>query len=134
MKLVVDANVLISCLVKDSIARKILLSDNFSFYSPAFIKEEATKYKEEVCSKAKLSSDDFDLLLTLLLSNITILKENEYASFLEKAKHMIEDQKDVPYLAVALMLNAEGILTQDKDFQRQQQMRIYTLHDIVRMF
>ena len=58
------------------------------------------------------------------------LVEDEYTSFLEKAKNKITDQKDVPYLALALAIEADGILTQDKDFQKQKEIKIYALHDL----
>jgi predicted nucleic acid-binding protein len=45
----------------------------------------------------------------------------------------ITDQKDAPYLAVALAIEVEGILTQDKDFQKQKEIKIYALHDLFAM-
>ena len=52
MILVVDANVVIAALIRNSKAREILLSGKFKFLAPDFVKEETFKYLEYVKQKS----------------------------------------------------------------------------------
>jgi predicted nucleic acid-binding protein len=45
MKLVIDTNIIISGLLKQSITRKILLSEFFEFYLPEIVMKEVKKYR-----------------------------------------------------------------------------------------
>jgi hypothetical protein len=44
MILVIDANVIFAALIKDSDTRKIILSGEFRFLAPEFVKNEVQKY------------------------------------------------------------------------------------------
>ena len=44
MKLIIDTNILISRLLKDSTIRKILLNESLSFYLPEIVLSEVNKY------------------------------------------------------------------------------------------
>ena len=43
-KLVIDANIILSALIKDSITRKILVGSAIEFYAPDYLIEEVEKY------------------------------------------------------------------------------------------
>ncbi|MHA1489373.1 MAG: PIN domain-containing protein [Promethearchaeota archaeon] len=47
MKLIIDANIIISGLIKDSTNRKIILSPKFEYFSPEFLLKELNKYYHE---------------------------------------------------------------------------------------
>jgi len=40
MKIIIDTNVLISSLLKDSITRELILNDSFDFYLPEIVMSE----------------------------------------------------------------------------------------------
>ena len=44
MKLIIDTNVIISSLLKDSTTREILLNESFDFYLPEIVMSEVKKY------------------------------------------------------------------------------------------
>ena len=58
MKIVIDTNMIIAALVKDSKAREVIMSNKFGFVSPDFVLEEVNKYKDEICKKSGLSRDN----------------------------------------------------------------------------
>lgn len=56
MKLVIDANYIISALIKDGISRRIISSPLISFITPDHSFQEISKYKKLICSKSKLTN------------------------------------------------------------------------------
>ena len=53
MYLVVDANILIAALIRDSTTRKLLLSEKFELVAPEFLAGEIDKHIAEISKKAK---------------------------------------------------------------------------------
>ncbi len=70
MILVVDANVVIAALIRNSKAREILLSGKFKFLAPDFVKEETFKYLEYVKQKSGMGEDALNLLVTLVFQEV----------------------------------------------------------------
>jgi predicted nucleic acid-binding protein len=71
MRLVLDTNILIAALIKDSITRRILLLPDLEFLLPAFALDELAKHRGKIVRFARLKGDELDLLLTLLLMSVT---------------------------------------------------------------
>ncbi|TKB75574.1 MAG: hypothetical protein E8D46_01765 [Nitrospira sp.] len=70
MRLVLDTNILIAALIKDSITRHILLLPDHEFLLPAFALDELAKHRGKIVRAARLKGDELDLLLTLLLISV----------------------------------------------------------------
>lgn len=132
MNIVIDTNILIASILKDSIVRKILLSDNISFFVPEHGLGEISKYKDEIIVKAELCSEDFEILLAILLENVEIVPQDIIQEKMDEAKKIMDhiDSKDVPFIAVALALNADGIWSFDEDFKRQKEIRIFSTKEL----
>ena len=60
MKLIVDTNILYSYFWKDSITKKMLISQDFELCSPEFALEEINKYKNDIMKKNNLSLKEFE--------------------------------------------------------------------------
>ena len=67
MKLVVDSNILIAALIKDSMCRHILFHSDAEFLTISITEKEIQKYKHVVLQKARITEDDFDLLMEKML-------------------------------------------------------------------
>lgn len=118
MKIVVDANMVIAALVKESKAREVLFSKKLQFVSPEFVLQEIEKYKEELRNKIGIDAARFELLLKLIFQNISIIPQEEYHACLEKAQDLMkEDVKDAPYVATYFALHCNSIWTNDPDFK-----------------
>jgi len=70
MRIVIDTNILMTGLIKDSIIREILISNTIKFYLPDKAIEEIKKHKIELIKKSGYTEIEFDKLLTYLLEEI----------------------------------------------------------------
>ena len=104
MKVVVDANVVISAFKRDSITRKVLLFPFISFYSPAYLLDELEEHNAEIMKKAKINEEEFNIILNLLLGNVKIVPKEAYIDKMGEASKIVGeiDKDDAPYFALAL--------------------------------
>ena len=130
MRLVIDTNRVIASLIKDSISRKLLLSNKFNFYSPIFLIEELNKYKAVIIKKANINEFIYNRILRIFLYKISLVSLNEFEDYLEEAKELIEDTKDIPFIAVALSQKIDGVWSDDEHFQKQNKIKIFKTKDL----
>ena len=132
MKLVIDSNRLFAAFIKNSISRAILLSDKFEFYAPLEILEEFEKYKEYLIKKSKIDRNQFEIIYINLLEPIYLVSLKKYEKFLDNAIEIMKDIdiKDAPFLAIGLALNLDGIWSDDKDFLKQDKIKILSTRDL----
>ena len=135
MRLIVDTNILISGLIRDSITRRILLNPKFEFYLPDFSLSEIKKYLPEISKKSGLSAKEVKELLNSLLDNFYVIPLKEYKFQLKRATEIIGsiDEKDVPFIAVALCIKSYGIWSNNGHFQEQNEIKTYTTAEIIRL-
>ena len=119
MKVVIDGNRVIAALIKESTTREIILDSIFEFIAPEFILIEVKKYRDEIIKKAKITEEEFEILLGIIFENIKIIPKEDYENFIFKIEKEINDKKDLPYIAVAVYSNAYGIWSHDTDFLKQ---------------
>ena len=133
MDLVVDANILFAALVKNSTTSDIMFSDNMHLYTPEFIFTEFEKYKELLKSKTKRTYSDFENLMDLFQRRIAIIPLEEIKAFVGNAKKISPDVKDIPYVALALKLNA-SIWSNDKALKEKQDLvKVYSTEDLIKI-
>ncbi|TAK56720.1 MAG: PIN domain-containing protein [Bacteroidetes bacterium] len=135
MQLVLDTNILLSALIRNSKTRTILLHPSFSFFLPEYSLEEFEKYKGMVLEKSNLSVEELDLLLGLLLERVTVVSASTFASFMPEAWSIMAliDPDDSPFIALALSFHNDGIWSQDKDFERQSKVKVWKTSDLVEL-
>jgi predicted nucleic acid-binding protein len=106
MKLVVDTNIILGGLIRDSLLRKIILSDIFDLYAPEYIFEETLKHKKTILEKSGMSEDNFTALLMLLEKHISFIEKSEYNKNLSIAEEIMRniDITDSVFIAAALSL------------------------------
>jgi len=135
MKLVIDTNIVISALIKDSLARVLILFGNISLVSPEFIMEEVDKYKSLILDKSGLSNEEFEELVSAILNKIEIVPKEEYESNMVEAEGIIEriHISDVPFIACALAIDSDGIWSEDRHFKKQSVVKLFKTSDILRL-
>ena len=131
-KIILDTNIIISALIKSGITREIILKDSFEFLTPAYTLTEIYKYKKLICGKSKISFKEFDELINKLFKYIQVLNHPSYFSYLKKASRLIDDIKDIPFIAGALALNCP-IWSDDKHFQKQKEIKVFTTKEIIEL-
>ena len=131
-KIILDTNIILSALIKSGIIREIILKDSFEFLTPAYTLTEIYKYKGLICEKSKISFKEFDELANKLFRYIQVLNPASYLFYLKKASRLIDDFKDIPFIATALAFNCP-IWSEDKHFKKQNKIRILTTKEIINL-
>jgi predicted nucleic acid-binding protein len=133
MRLIVDTNILISSLIKDSITREILLLPFMDFYLPEFALEEVEAHKTKICKLSGLSRDESDFSLDLLLENLSIVPAQIIRPFLKEAETIIGDidPGDIPFIVLALTVDNDGIWTNNKHFRKIKKIKVWETLDLL---
>ncbi len=130
MKMVVDANVVISALVKSSITREVLLYPYIDYYSPDFLLKEIDNHKVEISAKA---GKGYRRALELITKKLMIMPDYFYENKMQEANKIIGgiDRDDEPYIALALELSADGIWSYDDDFRKQHRVNVFSTSNLL---
>jgi predicted nucleic acid-binding protein len=136
MRLVIDTSILISALLKDSVTRQILLFSSIDFLLPEYAFEEIEKHKDNVSIRSGLSRGEIEIVLSLIIENITIIPASKLKPYMEKAHKIIGsiDPFDVPFVALALSIDNDGIWSNDKHFKNLKGIKIWKTSDIFNYF
>ena len=133
MDLVVDANIIFAALVKRGFTENFLLRTDLHLYAPEFIFEEFELYKDLLKKKTQRTEEEFNLFMKTLQRRIILIPYEEIDSYLEKAKEISPDIKDITYIALALKLHC-AIWSNDKALtEKQNVVKVYHTHDLVRL-
>ena len=131
MDLVIDSNILFAALLKESGTSDILFKH--ALYAPEFIFEEFRKYKVYLKGKTKRAEEEFNKLFDLFERNVILVPKEEIEPFIEKAKKISPDEKDVPYLALALKLRC-GLWSNDGDLkEKQDSVQVYSTEELIKL-
>ena len=121
MKLVIDANVFISALLKNGRTRELLLDDSFEIYSPLFLKEEVLKYKSYIARKTGTTTHEAGRFAQELatLADIKFVDAGKLDAQINTARKISPDPKDTIYIALALS-EACPLWSNDGDLKKKQ--------------
>lgn len=133
MKLIIDTNILLSALIKDSKTREILLSSNWKFYYPEMSFHEIRKYKNLVLKKSGITEKGYQEILNNLLLKIIIIPDEQIFNNLNEAKKIMGkiDVDDVVFIACALSINDSIIWSDDKHFEKQDVIKTLKTNQII---
>ena len=135
MKLVVDTNIIIAALIKDSACRHLLTHLNAELISIRFSGKEVQKYKKRIVKKTGMSDDDFDVLVEKLFEKITMLNDQLVELYMQQARKIMEkiDRGDTPFIAAALATKAD-IWSDDMHFEKQTRIKVWKTKDLIPFF
>lgn len=133
MRLVLDTNILISALVRDSVTREILLRPDLELLIPAAALDELDEHHEEIRLKSGLGEHAFDKLRHHLISRCRIVPDGRIRRAGIAADIMGRiDREGVVFLALALSVPNQGIWSNDRHFGRQDLVRVWKTSDLAR--
>ena len=130
--LVVDANVIISALIKNSITRELINSGFLELISVQFVFEEINKHKEELLKKSGLSILEYEKTLSLIKSKIIIFPNEYFKDYLKLAEQISPDVNDVQYFALALKTGT-AIWSNDKALKSQRMVAIFSTSEVIKL-
>ena len=132
MDLVVDANIIIAAIIKESTSYTLLFREDFHLYTAEYIFTEIEEHKEEILKKTKKTEEDFYKLIETLKRRVILVPLEELIAYLGKAEKICPNPDDVVYFALALKLNC-AVWSNDKDLKKQDKIKIYHTHDLMKM-
>jgi predicted nucleic acid-binding protein len=128
VELIIDANILFSALLKDSVTSDLLFKHKL--YAPEFIIDEFKKYKKELMKKTKRSDKEFTIFFEIIERNITLIPKEALQLYIKKAEKISPDPKDVLYFALALKLKC-ALWSQDKALKNQKEIIVYNTEELI---
>jgi len=136
MIIIIDVNIFLSALIKDSTTREILLTYEQEFCFPEKSLQKIRKYKTLIQQKSGLSDIDFLKLFHSLLRFIKIIPDEELLDYWDEAKQIMEhiDPEDVTFIATALSQEDAIIWSDDRHFEKQDKVITLKTKDLVNLF
>ncbi len=135
MKLVIDANVVISALIADSKTRELIVTLEPDLLTPAFVHDEVENDEDLIVEKSGLEPDRVAQFIDLLFQYIAVVPASDFYPAIETAEAAIgdTDPDDVLYLACAIATDG-AIWSDDSDFTKQDQVDTYSTSDVITSF
>jgi len=132
MKIILDVNVILSALIRDSTTRKIILNSQFDFYFPEPSLHKIRKYKDYILEKSGLSEEEYDKLMVTLFKYIKLVPTEEIEKNWSVAKKIMEhiDKEDVVFIATALSISDSVIWSDDRHFEKQDKVKVMKTKNI----
>jgi len=131
MILIVDANVLFSALIKDSLTAEFIFDNELILSTPEFIITEFLKYEDLILKKMHRTREEYIQIMHMLKDIITVVPKEEYSKFIEEAEEFSPDPKDTLYLALALKLKC-AVWSNDEKIKNQDKVKVYSTQDLKR--
>jgi predicted nucleic acid-binding protein len=133
MRLVVDTNNILSALLNKGLSRKIINSQNIDFYTVDYALEEINKYRDYIVKKSGLTKEALDTMFSLFMENVVVVPYEKIKAKMKESMGIMEniDPKDAPILACALAIPNDGIWTQDKHFDKQNKVKVWSSKDLL---
>jgi len=133
MEFVIDTNCLVSALIVSGKSREIICSIKLSLYAPEELLSETIAHKEEIVVKSRLTSSDFDILVNVLLSNISVIPMDEYKHLKEEALALVKHPEDAPFIALSLSKKIP-LWSDDKALKEQSVVKVYSTSELLELF
>lgn len=135
MKLVIDANVVISTLIADSKTRELIVTLEPGLLTTAFVHDVIENYQDLIVEKSGMSPDRVVQFIELIFQYIDVVPASEFYPAIESADDAIRDTDpdDVLYLACAVA-NDAAIWSDDSDFDEQSIVETYSTSDVINSF
>ena len=115
MKFVLDTNILLKALIRNSKVRAALLSPNHQLFVPEYAVEETRRHFGLIVKKTGLSEEEVKLVLGVLLTNLHVILSRDIMANWKAAEGIMVDidRSDIPFVAAALSLpcDVSGAMT-----------------------
>ena len=127
MKIVLDVNIILSALIKDSVTREIVMESGLDFCFPEPSLAKINKYEGYVIEKSGLSKGEYDIVLTNLLMHIGIISVEDILRNWTEAKKIMGhiDTEDIVFIATAMCFENAVIWSDDKHFEKQNRVKVW---------
>lgn len=132
MDVILDANILFAALIKDDFTSGLLFNDRLRLFAPDFLISEFYGYEQLILMKTNRKPQDFAGVMDRIERRIVLLPMEELQPFIEDAKRISPDVKDVPYVAAALKLKIPIWSNDSALKQKQGAVNVYSTEEIAK--
>jgi predicted nucleic acid-binding protein len=132
MQIVIDANPLMSILIKPGKPVQLLFMEEIELAAQSLLLDELHRNVYLITQKSKLTNDEIIRFLTIIKKRIKVIPEEEFISFRKKAEEICPDKKDVTYFALALYLKCP-IWSNEKVLKEQKDVKVYATHELMKL-
>lgn len=135
MKIVVDANILFSALIKDSTTRELILKYDDKFLIPNYVFLEIEKYKEDILRKSEMNFKEFNDLFNLIIEKTVVVPTETFRVYVKEAQDLIGEHspEDIVYIACALAFFDCILWSNDKKLKRQDKINVFNTEEIMKI-
>jgi len=135
LKLVLDTNVLLKALIKDSVVRGIVVGPKHEFLIPEYAIEETRKHVRLIEKKSGLSALQIDSVLETLLTNVRTVPARDILSTWKEAEEIMApiDRNDTAFLAAAMSVPCDGIWSDDRHLKRQKKVKVWGTKEVLEL-
>ena len=120
MRLIVDANVVVSALAKDGAVRTAIRTSPDDVLTPWYVHAEIDAHQGEIRDKSGLSEQAFDALIEELFRHIEVIPRGEMVPHLhEAAQEMRAYDPDDTFYAAAVLTVDGTVVSNDQAFEKQ---------------
>jgi predicted nucleic acid-binding protein len=133
LKIVVDANIIMSALIRDGHTRDFILMSEHEFYAPKYLLEEVSNNMDTICGKSYMMYEEVTAILMAVIKSagINLVPPQETKEWLDRAEEISPDMNDSPYFALALKLGCP-IWSNDKELKQQNIVKIISSAELMR--
>lgn len=126
--LVLNSNILFSALIKEegfTRAALVLLKENkaIKFFIPEAVSKEFKFYAGEIARKSGLTINGVFTGFEKLMENVSKVNEMELKTEIKEALNYVKDEKDTPFVALALKCKPSYILTYNKRHYKVKELK-----------
>lgn len=131
-RLVVDANILFSALLRDSSTRRLLLHAGLDLYTPAWLWHKMERNRAYLVGKSHATNASFDLLVQSLADRIRDLPDAVLRPHMHEALRRVgaDGRLDAPYVAAAIAIDAR-IWTHDATLAQRAGVPVVVTADLI---
>jgi len=136
MIIVLDTNVFISAIIRDSSTRRLIIESKYVLLFPENIFQEIRKHKKEIINKAGFSEEEYDKLIAKILNYVHVIPEELIVFKKEEAYNLIKDidLDDILFFATALTFKDSIIWSDDKKLKKQNKIKVLNTKEIIEIF
>ncbi len=131
MKLVIDSNIFLAALLKDSLTRELIFDDRLNLFAPTFSLIEIKKliHQPRIKKRLHLEEKEIEELINLLTTRIKFIPEKLFLPFTKQAMKLVTHVEDSPFMALALALQIP-LWSHDAGLKEQKQIKIYSTKEL----
>lgn len=136
MRLVIDANILLAGLLRDSVTRALILNARLELFAPVNLRTETERRlvdSSRFRRRLQLSKKELQWVLSYLLSYTTIVSEKQFALYMPLALQIAPRPEDASYIALALTLKIP-VWSNDAGLRRQETVEVVTTAELISSF